>query len=108
MRLRIQFGSVNTKEVNWYDNVNHFPTIVKFLGRNYEWVFYDKDLTGKVDMVLIFSELQTYDPNYYVTAPLWTDLFPEKIGACECGAAYSSFGFDHMRYCRFWKPWSKM
>lgn len=108
MRIKVQFGNVDTKEISWHDNVMNFPQLIKYLGRNYEWAVYDKDLTGKVDWILIFGEVPSYDPNFYVDAPLWTDLFNEPVGGCECGARYSSFPWDHFRYCRFWKPWNKI
>ena len=106
MRLRVHFGQLDTKEVTWDKSINDFPHIIKFLGRNYEWVTYDADNTGKVDMVLHFSELPTYDPNFNVYCPSWNDLFKDDWGVCDCGAKYSSFPWDHMRFCSRHKPWS--
>ena len=64
----------------WWKPLDDFPHVIKFLGRNYEWAFYDKDLTGQVDMILIYSELPSYDPNYNVVCPVWTEMFPEGPG----------------------------
>lgn len=108
MRLKVQFGLADDKEVFWYKEVEDFPNLIKYLGKNYEWVMYDNDYTGKFDFVLIFSELQSYDPNYNVDCPKWSELFPEKTNACDCGAKYCSFPWDHMRYCPLWKPWNQI
>ena len=105
MRLRVEFGSLDVKEVTWTKSLNDFPNIIKFLGRNYEWVTYDSDPTGKVDMILQFSELPTYDPNFGVYCPIWTDMFKENDSTCDCGARFSSFPWDHMRFCPKWTPW---
>lgn len=105
MRLKVQFGFIDSREVSWWGIVEDFPHLIKFLGRNYEWVYYDKDLTGKVDMVLIYSEVQSHEPNYNKSCPLWNDMFPNPEDGCECGAKFTSFSFDHMRYCRLWSPW---
>jgi len=105
MRLKVQFGFIDAKEVSWYDHIDNFPRIIKFLGRNYEWFMYDKDPSGKVDMILTFSEIPNYDPNYDVFCPEWNDLFGNKRLDCECGASYSSFPWDHLRYCPLWSPW---
>ncbi len=105
MRLKIQFGTIDSKEVVWWKDIDSFPHLIRFLGRNYEWVIYDKDLTGKVDMILLFSELPNYDPNYDVDCPLWSDLFPDNIDGCACGAAYTAFPTFHMFFCPKWKKW---
>jgi hypothetical protein len=105
MKLRVKLGSTDTKEVSWFKNLEDFPKLIKYLGRNYEWVFYDIDPTGKVDQVLTFSMLMTYNPNYGVTCDSWTDLFGVDLNVCECGAAFSSFSWDHLRYCKKWSPW---
>ena len=108
MRLSVQFGTFDPKIVAWWDSFDNFPHIIKFLGRNYEWVTYDKDLTGNVDMIINYSELQSYDPNFSVACPLWTDMFKEDTGGCECGARFTSFSWDHMKFCSKWKPWSQI
>ena len=110
MRLKVQFGLIDSREVEWWQPIEDFPTIIKFLGKNYEWVVYSKDLTGKVDIVMTFSELPSYDLNYGVLCPVWEDMFGTNRTKkeCECGAAFGSFSWDHMRMCKLWKPWSKL
>jgi len=105
MRLRVKLGSTDIKEVSWYRALEDFPKIIKYLGRNYEWVFYDIDPTGKVDHVLTFGILMPYDPRYGVACESWSDLFGSDFNTCDCGAAYTSFSWDHMRMCRKWSPW---
>ena len=105
MRIRVQFGFAHVKEVYWYKPIENFPHIIKFLGKNYEWVMYDKDLTGKVDTILIFSEIPSYDPNYNVYCPIWSDMYKDDWMACECGADFTSFPNFHMFYCRKWTRW---
>ena len=101
MKLKVLFGTIDEKRVNWWKDIQDFPNIINFLGRNYEWVTYDKDLTGDVDMILMYSELQTYDPNYLALCPKWTELFPETVGGCECGSTPKSPG--HMFFCKLWR-----
>jgi hypothetical protein len=105
MRLRIHFGFADTKEVSWWETIESFPVLVNYLGRNYEWAYYDKDLTGQVDMILNFSELPLHDPKYGVSCPKWSNMFPDSIGGCECGSRYSSFPQAHMFYCKLWRKW---
>jgi hypothetical protein len=104
MKLKVHFGSIDTKEVSWWRPLGEFYHLVKFLGRNYEWVSFDTDDKG--DTTLLFSELMNYDPNYGVDCPVWTDLFPENASGCECGSKYTSFPDAHMFYCPKWKEWS--
>ncbi len=105
MRLRVVFGFVGTHDVVWWKPLPDFPNIIKYLGKNYEWVTYD-DTTKDVDYVLTFSALSSYDLNYDVQCPDWKDLFKEDTGGCDCGAKHSkSFPWDHMRMCKLWKPW---
>jgi hypothetical protein len=105
MRLRVIFGFIATKEVVWWLELDQFPNLIKYLGKNYECVTHDSDLAGKVDYVLTFSPLMSYDPNYDVFCPVWGEMFPPDTGGCECGAAFTSFPWDHLRMCRLWKPW---
>ena len=105
MRLKIVFGLIDSKEVRWWQSVEDFPKLIKHLGKNFEWVFYDKDISGKVDLILTFVELPSYDPNYGVDCPLWSELFPEEALSCECGAKHTSFPQFHMFLCRLWRKW---
>jgi hypothetical protein len=106
MKIKVLFGLVDSKEVFWYKDIDDFPKLIKFLGRNYEWVFYGQDPTGQVDMVFTFVELPSYDPNYGIDCRSWSELFGEEgNNGCECGAKFTSFSWDHMRMCRKWGKW---
>jgi len=105
MRIRVQFGLIDNRDVNWYQPVENFPTLINFLGKNYEWVMYDKDISGAVDMILIFSELHSYDPDYTTVCPIWNEMFGESRIMCDCGAKFTSFPWDHMRMCKKWTKW---
>lgn len=105
MRLRVQFGLIDTKEVFWYRPLEQFPQLIRFIGKNYEWVVYDTDPSGQVDTILVYSELPTHDPNFGVSCPTWNELFGDSNAGCECGAAFSSFNWDHMRFCKKWTKW---
>lgn len=108
MKLGVTFGTTDTKEVFWYRTLDDFPKLINFLGRNWEWVFYDSDPTGKLDSILVFAELPTYDPNFDVVCFSWTHLFGNDKIDCECGSRYGSFSWDHMRFCNKWRPWSQI
>jgi hypothetical protein len=105
MRLRVELGYEAIKEVTWYARLDDFPKLIKYMGFNYEWIMYDKDLTGKVDIVLSYARLPTYDPNYGVICTLWVDMYPDIPSECDCGAKYTSFSWDHMRMCKLWRKW---
>lgn len=102
MRLKFNFGHIESKEVHWWKPLDDIPKIIKFLGRNYEWVLYDKDITGAVDTILTYAELPIYDPNFGVDCTTWQEMFGEDTGGCQCGAAYTSFPGGHMFFCRRW------
>ncbi len=103
MKIRVQFGLVDTKEVVWWRELDNFPKLIKFSGKNFEWVFYDKDPAGKVDHVLTFAELSSYDPNYLTFCYTWAELFGEKSNGCECGSKYDKNSPDgHFFYCKMW------
>ena len=104
MKIRVKFTSFEVKDVSWWRDIESFPPLINFKGKNYEWAMYDKDLTGTVDWVLIFSELPSYDKNYKADCPVWEHMFDSK-NDCECGAAMTSFSWDHMRYCKKWEKW---
>lgn len=102
MRIRINFGIIDTKEIDWPKDVSDFPTIVKFLGSNYEFVLYDDDITKTVDKIFYFSELPRYDPNYGVDCITWSEIANESPTTCECGSRY---GGGHFFYCKLWRRW---
>lgn len=105
MRLRVKFGLIDTKEITWYQPLDEFPKLINYLGRNYEWVFYDTDPTNQVDQILSFSELPSYDPSYSIDCKTWAELFGERTKDCECGAAHTSFPTVHMFFCKLWRRW---
>lgn len=107
MRLKINIGSTDTKTITWNSRMDDFPKLFKYLGKPYEWVYYDRDLTGQVDMILHFYELPHYDPNFYADQPHWHEILlgNSEIDLCCCGAKFSSFSWDHMRYCTYWSKW---
>jgi len=71
---------------------------------------YADDPTGQVAYLCQFSQIQTWDANWYATTYESLDyLFGSSSGPkCECGSIYSGFSFDHMRYYPMWIPWSKL
>jgi hypothetical protein len=105
MKLRIKFGLIDSREVSWWKTLHEFPNIIKFLGRNYEWIVYEEDPIKRVDYILTYSELPTYDPNYNVECSTWNELFGDTWNACECGAKFTTFPEAHMFYCRRWTKW---
>lgn len=104
MRLRIDFGHIR-KEIPWWRPIEEFPKLLSLYGRKYEWFMYKPDATKQVDHILLFSELPSYDPNSMVTMDSWENMFAYMENNCVCGAAYSSFSWDHMRYCPLWSRW---
>jgi len=106
MKLVINFGLNIKKEVYWYKDVMDFPKLIRFNGNKWEWSMYQSSGNG---YDLIFSQVATYDPNYYVDMPSFEEMFEwDSTNKCECGAIYSSFNWDHLRYCSRWKPWSQV
>lgn len=105
MKIKVNFGLVDTKIVEWWTDVNSFPKLIKYLGKNFEWVFYDTDKSKQVEYILTFSEIQSYDPNYGVACTSWNDLFGENpVNGCECGSKYDRHSPDgHLFYCRLYR-----
>lgn len=107
MRIIVNFG-VNgpKKEVHWYSDLLDFPKLFNFQGHKWEWFMYNN--AGNY-YELTYSEIPTYDPNYYVDMPNFEDMFLwNENDKCECGAVYTSFNWDHMRFCKKHKPWSQV
>jgi hypothetical protein len=104
MRLRVDFGPNIRKEVNWYSALDDFPKFMTYAGKRYEWFMYDRDPNKQVDYVLSFSELPSFDPNYYVEMEDFDLMFGGSMGIkCECGAIYTSFPQIHMFMCKLWR-----
>lgn len=105
MKLRIEFSSLEYRDVTWNGEIMDFPHLINFNSRNYEWVVYDKDSTGRFDYILHFSKLSSTDFDFNKVAPKWEDLFGLGGDTCECGARFSSFSWDHMHFCKLWRKW---
>ena len=104
MRLKIAFGYKSIEKiVDWNRDVTDFPKLIKFDGRRWEWVTYNSP--DGLTYELVFSQIPTFDPNFYADMPDFETMFPNSEIKCECGARFSSFGFDHMRMCKLWRPW---
>ncbi len=108
MKLKIQFGINEPKrEVNWWQGIKEFPSLVLYKGNKWEFVMYDKDPTMQCDYICIFSEIQSYNPTWHATTYQNIDYLFEAGwgGKCECGAAYTSFPNGHMFMCKKWTKW---
>lgn len=104
MLLKIKFGSNGLeKQIEWGKKLDDFPKLLNFNGNKWEWFMYNNINVN--DYELTFTQLPTYDPNYYADMINFEDLFTSSYNICACGAAYSSFNWDHMRFCSLWKPW---
>ena len=108
MKLKLQFGYNEPKrDVNWYGQITSFPSLVLYKGKKWEFVVYQDDPTKEADHIFIFGELHGYDPQY--NSPDFQNIdhmFDSGYsGKCECGAAYSNFKWDHMRFCPKWSKW---
>lgn len=93
------------QEITWNRSIDDFPHIIRFLGYNYEWIMYDGDPSRKVDMILIYAEIPSYNPDYYANCPLWHEVNKDEFEKCECGAGHTNFPTCHMFYCPRWRPW---
>jgi hypothetical protein len=105
MKLNLKFGLLGDKEVDWWKSLDSFPKTIKYLNVVYEWVFYDDDKTHKYDKLLWFSEMKEYDPRINDKHQTWNEIFESHRLSCCCGARYSPFPWDHMRFCPEWKKW---
>ena len=97
-------------DVNWWNEVTEFHQLVIHNNSKWEFVAYQPDPSKQVDWILIFTPVPSYDPNYQATTYVDVDKILHNLGGngCECGASFSSFGWDHMRFCKLWKPWDKL
>jgi hypothetical protein len=112
MYLTVTFGFEGpTRQVAWGLALDQFPKHFRYGGKKWEWLTYDKDPTGKSEYALLYSELHTYDPDFYIDMEDFEEKFFGwgKSEGCTCGAVFSSsFPFDHMRYCKMWKSWDQI
>jgi hypothetical protein len=104
MKLRIKFGLNSVeKEVEWFKDLMDFPKLIRYDGKKWEWATYDGSKYAGYD--LLFSQVATYDPTYYADMQSFEELFEWNSTKCCCGAAYTSFNWDHMRMCPKWIKW---
>jgi hypothetical protein len=105
MKLSLKFGQNEPlRQVLWWNTVDKFFPLVKFKDRKWEFVMWDVDRSGDTDYELFFREVSQHDS-------MWQRLDyqdigyligPESDSKCTCGAIYSSFPWDHMRFCNKW------
>ena len=107
LKLKVNFGEYASRETTWEKDLMDFPKLIRMYGYNYEWVMYQKDDTSLYDYILHFTKLGSHDSDYHnEEIRTWYDLFVAGGGyVCECGAIHSSFPWDHLRYCKLWRPW---
>jgi len=109
MRLRIDFGTdeKDRESIHWYKELNDFPHLISHNRKKWEWAMYSPDDSNIFDYVLVYTEVPSYDPNYWAYSPTLDDIrsSPKNKAGCECGAEKTSFPWDHMRFCEEWKPW---
>jgi hypothetical protein len=104
MKLILKFGLTGTtKQVYWGKDLMDFPKLIRFDGKRWEWSMYDGSYQAGYE--LIFGPIPTYDPNNYADMPSYEEMFELGKDGCVCGAHFSSFKWDHLRYCGLWKPW---
>jgi len=108
MVLTLNFGTKEPKvQITWYEDIMKFHKLIMYKKKKWEWVMYNSISPNEYDIT--FAEIPTYDPNYHVYMPAFEDLFIVQKQDCECGAKHSrNFQFDHMRFCKKWKPWDKI
>lgn len=106
MKLKLQFGlSEPKREVSWWKPIKDFPYLVLYRSTKWEFVTYDKDSTGQVDYLCIFSEVLPNDPNWHGTFEDISHMFDSYGKRCECGAIYTSFPNFHMFFCSKYTKW---
>ena len=86
--------------VNWWRPIDEFPSLVLYKTNKWEFVIYDEDDSKESDYICIFSEVKSYDPNFFATT--YTDIsymIEAANKGCECGSAH---GGGHMFFCPKW------
>lgn len=108
MKITVMFGvNGHKKQIKWYRDLTDFPKSFIFDGKRWEWFTYTP--ISKDEYELLFAEMSAYDPGYYTEMEDFEVRFGSLVNdGCECGAIYSSFGWDHMRMCKLWQPWDKI
>lgn len=104
MRLKVVFGLNSIEKiVIWDKALEDFPKMLTCDGKKWEWLSYNSPDGSEYE--LIFTQIPTFDPNFYADMPSFESMFPAKVIGCECGSKFSSFDWDHFRYCGLWRPW---
>lgn len=99
MHLLINFGlHIEKRQVSWWKPLEDFPKLIKFNGKCWEWLMYDKNPDQSHDYKLVFSEISPLNPAYHQKMVSYEDLFDFGV-KCQCGAAFTSFPSVHMFYC---------
>lgn len=83
--------------------MDDFPHHFIFEGKKWHWVMYDHDASGHVDFILTYSEMQSYDPDWYIDMEDFDQKFGHRLDQCQCGAKYTSFPQAHMYFCPQWR-----
>ena len=105
LKLQLQFGipGGRKKNIEWKKELKEFPKIVKFEGKRWEWIMYDKSKTGN-DYDLAFGRISDETDLGGLPVPCIEEMFPDGWAAkCECGAIYTSFPEEHMFFCPKWR-----
>lgn len=108
MKIRLQFGLIEPhRDIDWWQKVTDFPHFVLYKGDKWQFEMYGTDPFQNIDYVCYFSPVRKDDPLYTSQnyESLESLLNPGYGNKCECGARYSSFEWDHMRFCPLWKKW---
>lgn len=109
MKLGLRFGLAEPqRDVNWWQPIESFPVLILYKKAKWEFVMWGPDPSHRVEHICHFSEVQTYDPNWYATTYFDIEqLLNTGYGSkCECGAAYTSFPQIHMFFCPKWFKWN--
>lgn len=102
MRLRIDFSDGTKRDVNWWQDLDKFPTVINFHMEIWEWVMYTKDYSNHYDYILTFGLLPGNDPRWY-TGVDFDELLKFNINeTCECGSIHDAPNL-HMFYCKMWR-----
>jgi hypothetical protein len=110
LRMQINFSDEVYFDFYWEKEINDFPKIVQFRGFN--WKFFSWNYGGwaeKIDRILHFSRIQSYDPDYLVDAQHIQDIVGHLLcdaidHGCECGAHKTDNKNCHAYWCPKYKP----
>ena len=101
MRLRLQFHE-DELEYAWFQPVRDFHGLVIFKGKKWEFFAHLDDPDKKCDVLCVFAELPTYDPNWHATTYYNLDDELHSRIECECGKEKHGFA-NHTFWCKKWR-----